>query len=168
MTGAERDRKALLRERLANARRELLDAVAALSDADLAKPAGHASDWTAKDLLGHVAYAEGSMLPMIQGPLAGTPRQLPPDFDLDRWNAGRVRRAREQSVADLLARLDESRRVALELLDGMSDTDLDRQTSHPLAPHTTVAGIYTVIADHELGHARELRAVRGATPASAK
>ncbi len=159
-TATRADRKARLRERLEAARAELLAAVGALTEEDLARPAGHESDWTAKDLIGHVAYAEGSMLPMIQRPLAGQAHQIPPDFDLDRWNDSRVRRAKEQPVAALLDRLVESRRELLALLDGMDDADLDRPTSHPRMPDTTVEGVLRIIAIHERDHARELRAVR--------
>ena len=155
------DRKWRLRERREAGRAEFLAAVEALSEEDLARPAGHESDWTARDLIGHVAYAETSMLPMIRGPLGGQPFQVRPDFDLDRWNDSRVRRAREQPVEALLARLEESRRELLALLDGMDDADLDRQTSHPRAPSTTVEGVIRIIAIHERDHARELRAIRG-------
>ena len=159
-TATRADRKVQLRERLEAGRAEFLAAVEALTEEDLARPAGHESDWTVKDLIGHVAYAEGSMLPMIQRPLAGQAHQVPPDFDLNRWNDSRVRRAKEQPVPALLERLAESRREALALLDGMGDADLDRPTSHPRALDTTVAGVFRIIADHERDHARELRAVR--------
>ena len=159
------DRKARLRERLEAGRAEFLAAVEALSEEDLACPAGHESDWTARDLVGHVAYAEGSMLPMIQRPVAGQAHQIPSAFDLDRWNDSRVRRAKEQPVAALLDRLAESRRELLALLDGMDDADLDRPTSHPRMPNTTVEGVLRIIAIHERDHAKELRAVRGSVRA---
>lgn len=157
MASAATDRKAELRERLNASREAFLSAVAALGEAELAASVGHASDWTAKDLIGHVSYAEASMLPMIQGALADTAPGPNPDFDLDRWNDGRVRRARAQSVGDLLARLEGSRAQCLALLDGLADADLDRPTYHPSLKQTTVAGVFGVIADHERDHAGELR-----------
>ena len=163
MAGEGIERKVALREHLAQSRRAFLAAVAALDEAALGRSVGHASDWTAKDLIGHVAYAEASMLPMIQGALAGASAGPNPDFDLDRWNEGRVRRARGQSVTDLLARLDDSRAQCLALLDSLADADLDRPTYHPSLKETTVAGVFGVIGDHEAGHAGELRAIAGAT-----
>lgn len=162
------DRKAAIRADLAGARQVFLDAVTTLRPADYGRSAGHESDWTVKDLLGHVAYAEGSMLPLIEAPLKGQARHVPPDFDLARWNEGRVRRAREQTVEELLARLEESRTRALALLDGLSDADLDRPTSHPIAPETDVAGIFRIIARHEREHAAELRAASGQHGESAR
>lgn len=153
------ERKDQLRDRLQRGRETLLAAVQILSETDLAKPVGHESHWTAKDLIGHIAYAEGSMLPLIERALTGDSAPPSADFDLDRWNDSRVRRAREQSVADLLARLTASRQDALALLDRLSEADLDRPATHPTVGATTVAGVFRIIAAHERDHARELRAV---------
>ena len=157
------ERKAKLREELARDRQSLLDAVAALSEEDLARSAGHESDWTVKDLIGHIAYAEGSMIPLAQGGAAGEARKQPPDFDIDRWNESRIRRAREQSVPQLLERLATSREQLLALLDSLSEADLDRPVYHPTQKDTTVEGIFHIIAGHERLHAQEVRAAVGAT-----
>ena len=160
------ERKAHLRERLEGARQQFLEAVAALSEEDLARPVGHESHWTAKDLIGHVAYAEAGMLPMARNAAAGQSHRVPPDFDIDRWNDSRVRRAREQGIPQLLARLEESRREALALLDSLDEAELDRPTGHPTVGETTVEGIFKIIAYHERGHARDLRAARESAPAA--
>ena len=163
MAGAS-GRKAGLRERLERDRRYLLDTVAALTEEDLARSVGHASDWTAKDLVGHIAYAEGSMIPLVQvaqGDGATEGRRPPPDFDIDRWNDSRVRRARAQSVPQLLERLATSREQLLGVLDSLSDADLDRPVTHPTQGDTTVEGVFLIIAGHERLHAEELRAVAG-------
>ena len=156
------ERKAKLREDLARDRQFFLDAVATLSEEDLARSAGHASDWTVKDLIGHLSYAEGSMIPLAQGGAAGESRKQPPDFDIDRWNESRIRRAREQSVPQLLERLAASREQLLALLDSLSEADLDRPVYHPTQQDTTVEGIFRIIAGHERIHAREVRAAVGA------
>src|SRR3954467_2807537 len=153
MANGATDRKAELRERLTASREVLVSAVAALGEAELAAAVGHASDWTAKDLIGHISYAEASMLPMIQGALADIPPGPNADFDLDRWNDSRVRRARTQSVDDLLTRLEGSRAQCFALLDSLTDADLDRPTYHPSLKETTVAGVFGVIGDHERDHA---------------
>jgi hypothetical protein len=165
MAAEASERKARLREGLARDRQYLLETVAALSAEDLARSAGHESDWTVKDLIGHIAYAEGSMIPLAQGGVAGEARKQPPDFDIDRWNESRVRRAREQSVEQLLERLSISREHLLALLDTLSDADLDRPVYHPTQKDTTVEGIFRIIAGHERLHADELRAAAGASSA---
>lgn len=164
------ERQARVRERLDRSRSALLEAVAALDETDLARPIAPESEWTAKDLVGHLAYAEAGMLPLIRGALPGAARDraappTPPDFDIDRWNASRVRRAAEQSVPQLLDRLAASRREALALLDGLTDADLDRPVVHPVAGETTVEGVFRIIAFHERGHTQELRAVQAGAAA---
>lgn len=161
MDQGESERKMALRAELDEAREEFAAAVQALRAEDLARPVGHASDWTVKDLVGHVAYAEASMLPLIEAALRGVTRQLPADFDLARWNEGRVRRAREQTLSELLERPVTSRATALALLDSLSDADLDRPASHPVALATTIEGIFRIIARHEREHAAEIRAAIG-------
>lgn len=82
--GNPSNRKARLRERLAQSRGAFVAAGEALSAAALRRPAGDGSDWTAKDPIDRVAYAEASMLPMIGGPLQGWPHRDASDADLDR------------------------------------------------------------------------------------
>jgi hypothetical protein len=159
------ERKANLREGLARDRQFLLDTVAALSEEDLALSCGHESDWTVKDLIGHISYAEGSMIPLAQGGAAGEAHKQPPDFDIDRWNDSRIRRARAQTVPQLLERLAASREQLLALLDTLGDADLDRPVYHPTQQDTTVEGIFHIIAWHERLHAGELRAATGAANA---
>jgi hypothetical protein len=162
MAEGQGDRKAHLRDRLARGREELLAAVAALGEEELAQPVwsdGH-GHWTARELIGHVSYAEAGMLPLIEATLADNPPRPNPDFDLARYNEGRVRRAKGQTIPELLARLETSRRETLALLDRIADADLDLASYHPSLKETNVEGIFRVIAFHEWTHAKDLRAVR--------
>ncbi len=153
-------RKARLRERLAKGRAAFLETVGALSEDDLTSSCGHDSDWTAKDLIGHVAWAEAGMTAMVRAAAAGTPSISPPDFDIDCFNASRVRRAREEGLPQLLARMEGSRQETLALLDALGDGELDRPAAHPVAGETTVEGIFKIIAYHERLHGEELTKVR--------
>src|SRR4051794_21987720 len=162
MAGEQSDRKGPLRERLASGREMFLAEVAALGEDELARPVwsdGH-GHWTARELIGHVAYAEAGMLPLITATLDGNPPQPNPDFDLNRYNEGRVRRAQAQSVPELLARLEASRRETLALLDRIAEADLDRASYHPALKETNIEGIFKIIAHHERTHAKDLRAAR--------
>ena len=157
------DRKAVLRDELSRDRRFFLDAVAALGEADLPRSVGHASDWTIKDLIGHIAYAEAGMIPLARVGAGDPAPQLPDDFDIDRWNESRVRRARREGVPQLLERLATSREQLLALLDTLDDDALDRPVTHPTQGATTVAGIFRIIGGHERLHGEELRAAARAT-----
>lgn len=160
MATALDDRKARLVERLALGRESFLAAVAALDEAELAAPVwtdgGH---WNARELIGHVAYAEAGMLSLIVATIEGDPPRPDADFDLDRFNASRVRRANDQTLPQLLERLEKSRQETLRRLDQITAADLDRASYHPVVKETTAEGIFRVIGFHERMHAKDLRAL---------
>ena len=158
----DEERREGLRSRLAQGRETFLGVVGALDDAALARPVWtEGGTWTARELIGHVAYAEAGMQPLIAGGVAGNAPVPPVDFDIDRYNEGNLRRARAQTIPELLGRLDESRQQTLRLLAPLTARELDLPVVHPVAGPTTVEGIFRIIAYHERLHAKDLRAVLG-------
>ena len=162
MGASNDDRKGLIQERLASGQEAFLAAVAALGDDELARQVwtdgGH---WTARELIAHVAHAEDSMRGLITATLDGAPPQPRPDFDIDRFNEGRIRRAEGAALPDLLAHLARAREETLQILAGVTDGDLDRPAYHPVVKETTVEGIFRVIGFHQRMHAKDLRAMHG-------
>lgn len=157
------ERKQKLVEELARSRERLVAAVKELTDEELARPSPN-EGWTVKDTLGHVAAAEGGMLVLIERSLQGQPTVVE-GFDINRYNAGQVRRAKEKSVADLLAQMEESRAKLLALLDPLSDADLDRPAKHPVRGDCTCEEIFRIIAWHEGLHAEDIeRGAKGLPP----
>ena len=154
------DRKVLIQERLQSGQEAFLAAVAALGDEELTHQvwvdSGH---WTARDLIAHVSLAEDSMRGLITATLNGTPPQPNPEFDIDRFNEGRLRRTEGIALPDLLAHLAQSREETLQLLDRVTDGDLDLPSYHPVVRETTVEGIFRVIGFHQRSHAKDLRAM---------
>src|SRR4051794_38311148 len=146
---AHDDRKQRLVERLASGRESFLAAVAALDADDLAAPVwtdgGH---WNARELIAHVAYAEGGMLGLIVATIEGRPPHAYPAFDIDRYNEGRIRRAKEQTVQELLAQMEAARQETLQRLDQTTDAEFDLPAYHPVVKETTVEGIFRVIGFH--------------------
>jgi hypothetical protein len=116
-------------------------------------------EWRVCDILAHLAGAEPGLLSTIKRFLTGT--ELPPDFDLDRWNRRQVEKQADLSIEDLVLSLQESRRQAWPLLDSLSEEDLDVVGTHPAGFRTTVEGIFTTIANHELDHGNEIRHALG-------
>ncbi len=162
----DEERREGLRARLAHGRETFLGVVSALDEAALDRPVwAEGGTWTARELIGHVAYAEAGMRPLIAGGVAGSAPIPPADFDIDRYNAGNLRRARAQTIPELLARLDDSRQETLRLLAPLTARELDLPVQHPVAGPTTVEGIFRIIAYHERLHAKDLRAVLGAAEA---
>lgn len=153
-------RQERLTERLASGHEAFLAAVALLDEEMLTRPVwtdgGH---WNARELIAHTAYAEEGMRSLIIATLAGNPPQPNPEFDIDRFNEGRIRRAQGATVPELLDRLAQTREETLRLLAQVAEGDLDRPSYHPVLKETTVEGIFRVIGFHERMHAKELRAL---------
>ena len=157
----DEERREGLRSRLAQGRETFLGVVSAFDEEALARPVwAEGGTWSARELIGHVAYAEAGMRPLIAGGIAGTAPIPPADFDIDRYNEGNLRRARAQTISELLAHLDESREETLRLLAPLTAHELDLPVVHPVAGPTTVEGIFRIIAYHERLHAKDLRAAR--------
>ena len=154
------ERKQRLVERLASGRETFLAAVAALDEGDFAAPVwadgGH---WNARELLAHVAYAESGMMGLVMATIEGKPPLADPAFDIDRYNEGRLRRAKDQTVPDLLAQMEAARQETLQRLDQVTDAELDLPAYHPVVKETTVEGIFRVIGFHERMHGKDLRTV---------
>lgn len=164
MTASVDKRKEGIRARLTHGRETFLAAMATLDDEALGwRVWSEGGAWTARELIGHVAYAEAGMQPLITAALVGTPPESNPAFDIDRYNEGHLRHARQQTLAALLVRLDTSRRETLALLAPLDERALDRPAFHPVAGATTVEGIFRIIAYHERLHAKDLRAIHRGT-----
>jgi len=160
------ERKQRLVERLALGRESFLAAVATLAEGNLAAPVwtdgGH---WNARELIAHVAYAESGMLGLIVATIGGRLPEADPTFDIDRYNEGRLRRARDQTVPELLAQMEAARQETLQRLDQTTEAELDLPAYHPVVQETTVEGIFRVIGFHERMHAKDLRTVHERTQA---
>jgi uncharacterized protein (TIGR03083 family) len=144
-----------LRDRLAAARQELLATVALLTDAEWDQPTAN-PEWTARDLLAHLAAAEPGLLERMRSILAGR-SALPANFDLSLWNRRQVSRRRGTPVSDLLASLADSRRAMLDFLDQLSPDQLAVRGYHASGREMSVAEIVAIAAQHERDHARDIR-----------
>src|SRR6266516_5395363 len=106
-----------------------VEVLAGLREADLDCPAN--PDWTARDLLVHLATSERGVQGVLEGFLRGE-SIVPPDFDLDRWNSSQVARLRGLSLAELKERIAKTREATLALLARLTDADLERRGRHAL------------------------------------
>ena len=116
--------------------------------------------WTVKDLLGHLADGEHGNLGQAQRLVAGE-QSVPADFDLDRWNRGAVRRAAKTSTAELLEAIFESYSNALDFLDTLDESDLDKSGLHSSLETMTTEGFLRRMVDHRLEHVTDMRFALG-------
>jgi uncharacterized damage-inducible protein DinB len=128
------------------------EVLAGLETADLDCPAN--LEWTVRDLLVHLATSERGVLQVLQGMLRGE-SIVPPDFDLDRWNAAQVAKLRSASLAELRERIVGTREQTLVLLDGLTDADLERRGRHALGREVSLGETLRIMAAHERVHVEE-------------
>ena len=113
--------------------------------------------WTVKDLIGHLADGERGNLGQAQRLVAGE-QTVPPDFDLDRWNRGAVRKAAHRSLADLLRLIADSYSSALTFVESLDEIDLDKVGLHAGGDMLTTEEFLRRMVDHRLEHVTDIQA----------
>ncbi len=161
------ERKQRIEDWLASSRRFLLSCVRRVPESDWSRVVHtDQSNWTARDLLAHIAGAEPSMLAII-GRMQAESRYVPrADFDLDYWNRRQVEKRAAKTPEDLLSEMETNRAVTLRLLAELSDDTLDLLVQHPAYGEMTVEDIFRVIGFHERLHGAELPAPPPTPPAA--
>jgi len=150
------ERKTTIREKLAAERQKLLNFLEGLEEDDWTLPTD-CDPWTVRDLLAHLVGAEVSQQGLIQMWLDGN-TAMHPEFDIDRWNAGQLRRRQDRSVAQLLDELDAARQETLNLLDRLTEEQLDLTGEHPFwGPGTSIEQVIRGIYRHERLHLQDMQ-----------
>lgn len=119
-------------------------------------PSDEGVNWTAKDVLSHLAISEAGQLGALKRVLAGD-LAVPADFDLNRYNRGSVKKRADKTVAELLAEIEAAHAQVLAQLDQTPETDLDKTGRHARGDTLTLAEFFTRITEHRRAHAAELQ-----------
>jgi hypothetical protein len=124
----------------------MLEALCArLSDEDLTRPATiGGGDWSAKDLLGHLAFWEELAVELVAARRAGRPPAVDRisaagDAGVDRANAENQARTARQPLPLVRARAAAAHASVLELIGGLSDDEWQAASSDPNARYPTLA-----------------------------
>jgi len=148
--------KAVLLAALDAARQELLAAAA------LVPPEERASRpvcgyWTLKDVLGHIADWEWLGVDGLRQMAAGHPLQVDYNGDEEAWNRAHAAARRDQPWEAVWTDFQTARQALLEVLEGMSQADLDRSLPTrwglEMTPYRWVCSWLT----HDREHAQGLR-----------
>ncbi len=153
------ERKEELRSHMELRHAESWPVLEGLNDSDMGVEVYSAEEgtWTVRDLLGHLADGESGNLGQAKRLVAGE-QTVPPDFDLDRWNRGAVRRAAETSPAVLMRVIADSYSSALVFLESLADSDLDKLGLHSSGEMLTTEGFLRRMVDHWLEHVTDMQA----------
>lgn len=149
------DRRQRLKHKMTEARQELVQLLLSLTPQQLKLPTNN-EGWTVYDVAAHIAGAEGGMEVIANRILAHEPSMVP-DFDINRFNNGNIRRRQGKTMPQLVDELNASRVRMLALLDNVTEEQLDLPGKHPTAGETTLYGLMVVIYRHERTHADDIR-----------
>jgi hypothetical protein len=147
-----------LRSHLENRHAETWPFLQGLKESDMPVEVYSSEDgsWNVKDLLGHLADGEQGNLGQAMRLVAGE-QTVPEGFDLDRWNRGAVRRAAKASPTDLLEVIAESYSSALDFLETLDESDLDKVGRHSTGQMMNVEEFLRRMVNHRLEHVTDIQ-----------
>ncbi len=113
--------------------------------------------WTVATVLAHLVESERGMSIHVHRIRKGE-ETVPEDFDLERWNAGLIRRTGDVSPEELMANAVSTRAKTLEVMESLDDGEWELTGRHASRGEITVAQYYETIHAHEVGHLGDIRA----------
>jgi len=123
-------------------------------------PSDEGAQWTARDVLAHVAGSEAGQLGQIMRGLSGGVT-VPDDFDVNRYNRRAVQKQAAVPVAELLATIEREHATVLAALDAVAETDLDLTGRHARGDTLTIEQFFHRITEHRRQHAEALAQTLG-------
>jgi uncharacterized damage-inducible protein DinB len=151
------ERKQTVLTKLETVRGSLLDMVETIEEPSWTQPVfSESAEWQVSDLLRHVVSAEHSMTRLIENIRDGG-EGASADFDLTRWNASRVQKAKAKSIEDLTADLAQNRTYLLGVIDSLDEADLDKKGRHGSLRIMSIEEILHLIANHEQRHMADIQ-----------
>jgi hypothetical protein len=114
------------------------------------------NQWTARDVLAHLAGAERSLLSLFRNVAEGGPG-TPPDFDLNFYNRRVVEKTAEAGVEDLLAMFKERRADTVAFTAMLDDATLDNIGKHPTEGEHRLEGLIAIAYRHTGWHIADIQ-----------
>ena len=125
-------------------------------DAAVVQQPSPANAWNPREITGHLVDAERAHRRFIEAVASGNPPTKLENFDLNAWNAGRIAKRADQTLAELLAAYDQERAATVAVLQGLPDDAWEKAGDHPALGHVTVEYVARVIGLHERAHLKEM------------
>jgi len=149
-------RRRAIRDDLTDAQRRLDAALDRVREEHWARQTPN-EGWAVRDLLAHLATAEAGFIRTLSRMAAGE-GGLPADFDVNRWNAGQLRRQEQAMPAQLRATLTQAHQEMLALLVGLEDAALDQRGRMSVGGEGSVEDTFRLVARHKRLHTQDLEA----------
>jgi uncharacterized protein (TIGR03083 family) len=149
------ERTEILKKELQDARNALLAQIDQIVEGEWAILTS-VEGWTVKDVVAHLAYNQPTQPRLIRNILDGK-GGTPANFDLAYFNRRGIEKQRAKDVPQLKAELAAGHADTLQLLDEISEADLDTPGNHASAGNTTIENIFHTIARHDREHTAHIR-----------
>ncbi|MBI1878762.1 MAG: DinB family protein [Chloroflexi bacterium] len=155
------DKKTTLKQKLTQARTDLENLLASLTPEQWHTPViSEGNTWTALDIVAHLVENERGMSIHVHKIRKGQ-ETVPPDFNLNQWNAGLKGRMGHPSPEELLANMVQTRTRTLEGLESIRDEEWDLTGRHPARGVITIAQYYETMAGHDAWHTGDIKKALG-------
>jgi hypothetical protein len=151
------DKKTELKQKLTQTRTDLESLLASLTNAQWFTPIISEGDtWTVRDIVAHLVENERGMSIHVHKIRQGK-ETVPEDFDLTQWNAGLKGRMGNPTPAELLEALAQTRAKTMSVLESIGPEEWNLTGRHPSRGPITIEQYYETMADHDAGHAADIR-----------
>ncbi|MBE2220870.1 MAG: DinB family protein [Anaerolineae bacterium] len=148
--------KTELKTKLAENRAALFTLLNGLTDEQWQVPVfSEETIWTVADMVRHLEGAERSMITLMANIQQGG-GGASEDFDLARFNASRIKKAKEKQIPELMEAMEKNREDLLAFMDSLTEEDWQKKGRHGSLRIMTIEEICTIIADHEASHAADI------------
>lgn len=116
--------------------------------------------WAVSDMVRHLEGAERSMIALMSNIQQGG-EGASEDFDLARFNASRIKKAKEKRPFELMADMEKNREDLLTFIESLTDEDWQKRGRHGSLRIMSIEEICNTLANHEAIHAYDIRAAIG-------
>jgi len=119
-------------------------------------------EWTARQIAVHLAEADRGHNRQLMGIAEGV-EVIPPDFDIERYNARTTEKTLEKPAQQAREELTANRTALIVWLDALDEAKLEVVGRHASLRMMTVRDIMRMMCLHEKGHADDILKALGLT-----
>ena len=145
------DQKQRLIERLDQAHAGMRAVVARMKPDQVIYP-----DWTIKQLLAHLAGWDDATIASLRAHTAGEIPAMPAALGIDYYNAQTVEERQSLDLQHIYAEWEKTRLILKEVVAAIPEDRMDKTFVYPWGGSGDVAGLLTIMADHEEEHAADM------------
>ena len=141
--------------KIASTHAKFLAYIASL-DADAANRRPADDRWSPREIIAHLTDSERAHRRFLQVVVSGSEMPVIENFDLDAWNAARIARRANLTLAEALAEFEKERAETLAYLPTIPDDAWGLTGAHAALGTVSVEYVARIIGLHERLHLKEM------------